>query len=169
MKKVIIVSGHPVEHPSKSNEAIIKRLHQLLPNSDFDILGPLYPDYHFNVDSEQAKLAKADVIILQFPVYWYSIPALLQKWIEETFTYGFAYGKQPGSLSNKTLLVSFTCGSDCSINTIDKIVFPLKSTASYCHMNWGGAVYTKSIANQKASDDAYDQHCNKIVQLVNQI
>ncbi|MCO7179531.1 NAD(P)H-dependent oxidoreductase, partial [Streptococcus gallolyticus] len=33
-------------------------------------------------------------LIFQFPLYWYSSPSLLKKWIDEVIIYGWAYGSK---------------------------------------------------------------------------
>ena len=50
--------------------------------------GRLTPD----VVAEQEKLLWADVLILQFPLWWYSMPAILKGWVDRVYAYGFAYG-----------------------------------------------------------------------------
>lgn len=41
---------------------------------------------------EQEKLLWADAVILQFPLWWYSMPAILKGWVERVYAFGFAYG-----------------------------------------------------------------------------
>lgn len=41
---------------------------------------------------EQDKLRWADAVILQFPLWWFSMPAILKGWVERVYAYGFAYG-----------------------------------------------------------------------------
>ncbi|WP_322015699.1 NAD(P)H-dependent oxidoreductase [Paraburkholderia sp. J12] len=41
---------------------------------------------------EQQKLMRADTVILQFPLWWFSMPAILKGWVERVYAYGFAYG-----------------------------------------------------------------------------
>lgn len=41
---------------------------------------------------EQDKLRWADAVIFQFPLWWYSMPAILKGWIDRVYAYGFAYG-----------------------------------------------------------------------------
>ncbi|WP_213990052.1 NAD(P)H-dependent oxidoreductase [Sodalis sp. dw_96] len=41
---------------------------------------------------EQEKLRWADAVILQFPLWWFSMPAILKGWVERVYAYGFAYG-----------------------------------------------------------------------------
>ncbi|KAH6646586.1 flavoprotein-like protein [Truncatella angustata] len=45
-----------------------------------------------DVKQEQEKLLWADTIILQFPLWWYAMPAILKGWVDRVFSYGFAYG-----------------------------------------------------------------------------
>lgn len=45
-----------------------------------------------DVRAEQEKLLWADVLILQFPLWWYTMPAILKGWVDRVYAYGFAYG-----------------------------------------------------------------------------
>ncbi|RZM34985.1 MAG: flavodoxin family protein [Sphingomonas sp.] len=45
-----------------------------------------------DVKAEQDKLLWADVVILQFPLWWFSMPAILKGWVDRVHAYGFAYG-----------------------------------------------------------------------------
>jgi NAD(P)H dehydrogenase (quinone) len=45
-----------------------------------------------DIAAEQDKLRWADVLILQFPMWWFSMPAIMKGWIERVYAYGFAYG-----------------------------------------------------------------------------
>jgi putative NADPH-quinone reductase len=45
-----------------------------------------------DVALEQEKLEWADTVILQFPLWWFSMPAILKGWFDRVYAYGFAYG-----------------------------------------------------------------------------
>ncbi|MGO3124836.1 MAG: NAD(P)H-dependent oxidoreductase [Advenella sp.] len=45
-----------------------------------------------DIEQEQKKLLWADAVILQFPLWWYSMPAILKGWVDRVYAYGFAYG-----------------------------------------------------------------------------
>lgn len=45
-----------------------------------------------DVQAEIEKLLWADVLILQFPLWWFAMPAILKGWVDRVFAYGFAYG-----------------------------------------------------------------------------
>lgn len=45
-----------------------------------------------DIAAEQDKLRWADTVILQFPLWWFSMPAILKGWVDRVYAYGFAYG-----------------------------------------------------------------------------
>lgn len=45
-----------------------------------------------DVAEEQQKLLWADVVIIQFPIWWYGMPAILKGWFDRVYANGFAYG-----------------------------------------------------------------------------
>lgn len=45
-----------------------------------------------DIAREQEKLLWADALILQFPMWWFTMPAILKGWFERVYAYGFAYG-----------------------------------------------------------------------------
>lgn len=45
-----------------------------------------------DVRAEQAKLDRADAVIVHFPLWWYGMPAILKGWFDRVFVKGFAYG-----------------------------------------------------------------------------
>ena len=45
-----------------------------------------------DVEAEQQKLLAADAVILQFPLWWYGMPAILKGWVDRVWAYGLAYG-----------------------------------------------------------------------------
>lgn len=71
----------------------------------------LYPDFQIDVSAEQAALETTDRIVWQFPMYWYSTPALLKQWQDDVLTYGWAYGSTGTALHGKELLVATSSGA----------------------------------------------------------
>ncbi|WP_336814887.1 NAD(P)H-dependent oxidoreductase [Bosea sp. MMO-172] len=47
------------------------------------------------VAAEQARIGRADALVLVYPVYWWSFPALLKGWIDRVFINGWAYEEMP--------------------------------------------------------------------------
>lgn len=45
-----------------------------------------------DIAEEQRKLRWADALILQFPLWWFSMPAILKGWVDRVYACGLAYG-----------------------------------------------------------------------------
>lgn len=43
-----------------------------------------------DVLAEQARIERADALVLVYPIYWWSMPGLLKGWIDRVFTNGWA-------------------------------------------------------------------------------
>lgn len=56
-----------------------------------------------DVVAEQARLDRADALVLVFPVYWWSMPALLKGSIDRVFSNGWAYDFSPDTPVTKKL------------------------------------------------------------------
>jgi NAD(P)H dehydrogenase (quinone) len=69
-----------------------------------------------DIQEEQEKLLWADFVIFQFPLWWYSVPAILKGWFDRVFASGFVYGKEigrydSGGLRGRRAMLSTTTGS----------------------------------------------------------
>ena len=56
-----------------------------------------------DVLAEQARIDRADALVLVYPVYWWSMPGLLKGWIDRVFSNGWAYDEIPGGRLEKKL------------------------------------------------------------------
>ncbi|MDO3649675.1 NAD(P)H oxidoreductase [Nocardia mangyaensis] len=56
------------------------------------------------VESHMRRVLAADVVVVVFPVYWQSVPAILKGWIDSVWNYGFAYGRSTPRLAGKRVL-----------------------------------------------------------------
>lgn len=70
--------------------------------------------YASDILAEQKKISAADLLIFQFPLWWYSVPAILKGWADRVLTYGFAYTDENifenGLLRGKQAMLSITTG-----------------------------------------------------------
>ena len=82
MKRFTIILAHKDYENSIANRTIIEALNKKYPQIEVRNLLELYPHYEIDVKAEQENLLNSDIILLQFPIYWYNMPALLKKWIE---------------------------------------------------------------------------------------
>ena len=103
-----------------------------------------------DVTAEIEKLRWADALILQFPLWWFSMPAILKGWVDRVFAYGFAYGVGEhsdkrwgdrygdGTLKGKRAMLVVTAGgweehySARGVNgPIDDLLFPINHGILY--------------------------------------
>lgn len=67
------------------------------------------------VAREVERLRQADLVLLQFPLWWFSLPAILKGWVDRVFAMGFAYeiGRiyRDGPLRGKRGMLAVTTGS----------------------------------------------------------
>lgn len=110
MKKILILNGHPDPGASTAGKAVLEAFVKLRPDAQVRMLSALCGKEGYDVAGEQAALVGADVVVWHFPFYWYSVPALMKKWIDDVLTRGFAYGSGGTALCGKHLLISFTTG-----------------------------------------------------------
>ena len=111
MPHTLIVSGHTDLNNSAANLRILHRLERDLANVEVLRLDALYTHKPIDVAAEQDRLRRAGVVVLQFPLFWFNIPSLLQRWMEEVWTHGFSHGTGGDALKGKKLLLSLTTGA----------------------------------------------------------
>lgn len=145
MSKILVISAHQDLNHSVSNQLILKELESYFGKKvSVRRLSELYPDYNIDINAEQQALLDADVVLLQYPTFWFNVPSLLQKWLESVWLYGFAYGEGGDKLHGKKLLVSTTTGSVANtydgqiVATMDDLVKPIKHSALYSGFDWQG-------------------------------
>ncbi len=69
-----------------------------------------------DIASEQDEIRWSDVIVIVFPIWWASMPAILKGYFDRVFSYGFSFGKGPGGsvvglLSGKKVYIFNTLGN----------------------------------------------------------
>ena len=107
MRRVLILYAHPGQRHSQVN-TLLSQTAATLEGITFVDLYADYPRFKVNIDIEQQRLLAHDVIVLQFPVYWYSTPSLLKEWQDLVLEYGFAYGPGGDKLASKLCLLAVT-------------------------------------------------------------
>lgn len=72
-----------------------------------------------DIIEEQKKLQEADLVIFQFPLYWFSVPAVLKGWMDRVLCQGFAFdfpgSYDDGFLKGKLAILSLTTGGTASM------------------------------------------------------
>jgi glutathione-regulated potassium-efflux system ancillary protein KefG len=140
-KKTLVLLAHPDLAKSKANRPLSEGIRDL-PGVTLRNLYDLYPDFRIDVEAEQKLLLEYDALVLQFPLYWYSTPALLKLWQDVVLTWGFAYGPDAAALRGKPFLIAVTTGSPEAVYqagarnefTLHEFLRPLQKTFSVCGM-----------------------------------
>lgn len=103
MKKVLLISGHPHLDQSLANRTVIDALKAHWGDAlEVRDLGAMYGAYGpVDVKAEQEAIVRADAIVIQYPMYWYSMPAVLKGYLDDVYAYGFAYGTGGEALKGK--------------------------------------------------------------------
>ena len=82
-----------------------------------------------DIKTELDKVVWADLIIFNFPIYWFSMPAIMKGWIDRVFVSGRFYGGMRfydrGGLKGKKALVSLTLGGQPHMFDTEGIHGPL--------------------------------------------
>lgn len=89
--KTLVIVIHPNLETSVVNKTWMNRLKQEKDITVHDLYGE-YPNFIIDVEKEQQLLLDHERIVFQFPMYWYSSPALLKQWEDDVLTHGWAYG-----------------------------------------------------------------------------
>ncbi len=140
-RKILIIYAHPAHEKSRVNKAMILKAKELQ-NVDIHDLYDLYPDFHIDVKFEQDCLRSTDMLILQFPIYWYSSPSIIKEWKFSVLQYGFAHGPAGTALKGKPFMLALSTAGlpeayqRGGINhfTIDEFLRPFEQTAAICGM-----------------------------------
>jgi NAD(P)H dehydrogenase (quinone) len=101
-----------------------------------------------NIVEEQAKVTEADFLLFNFPIWWFSAPAILKGWFDRVLATGFAWDfnkiYQLGLLRGKKAMVTVTTGGPLELYqpagahraTIEQILHPIiHGTLHFCGLD----------------------------------
>lgn len=175
----LVIYAHSNPAGSRANTHIVQALSQL-ENTEVRALHTLYPDFKVDVAAEQTALEKADLVVLQFPLHWYSVPGILKTWLDSILLYGFAYG-EGRKLAGKKLLISTTVGGPKSSYhptghntfTMDEFLKPLEQTAIFTGMVFQPPVVSHDMVYVPNGDNSEadimhraDHHAHTLTSLI---
>lgn len=96
------------------------------------------------IKAEMDKLEWADMVIFNFPLWWFSVPAILKGWVDRVFAMGFCYGAGKGVYDNGTYrgkkrgMLTITTGGPVLAygengknGDIHKIIYPIQHGMLY--------------------------------------
>jgi glutathione-regulated potassium-efflux system ancillary protein KefG len=156
--RTLLVFTHPALERTRINWAMAEAAREV-DGVTFHDLYEHYPDFAVDVPSEQARLVEHDLIVLQFPLYWYTAPALLKEWLDLVWLQGFAYGDGGGRLVGKTLACAISTGARSQVFhasgddqlPMREFLRPFQQIAEVCGMRWAPpfAIHTSLVKSTR--------------------
>ncbi|MCO6564880.1 MAG: NAD(P)H-dependent oxidoreductase [Apibacter sp.] len=173
--KTLVIIGHPDLSNSTINKRWVKEIEKYPEMFTVHSLYNTYPNYSIDVEKEQKLIEQHENIILQYPLYWFNCPALLKKWIDDVFTYGWAYGSKGDKMKDKKIALAISAGSkeenykkdrNYSV-TIDDLILPFKITSDYMNSNFKGyfILYGTNSIRTDALEKSAEQYISFIKKL----
>lgn len=143
MNRVLVLHAHPSPTRSRVNAPMARAAREIEGVTCVDLYAE-YPRHDIDVDAEQARLVEHEVLVLQFPFYWYSTPPILKLWMDLVLEFGFAYGDGGDRLAGKVLVVATTAGGAEDAYAagghnrfpIRTLLTPIEQTANLCGMRY---------------------------------
>ena len=143
MSRVLVLFAHPALEKSRVHRRPVAQR----PADDdltFHDLYEAYPRMDVQVEREQELLLDHDVVLFQFPFYWYSTPPILKQWQDLVLEHGWAYGSRGTALRGKTLLCVVSTGGQAEAYapegynrfTVRQLLAPVEQTAHLCGMRF---------------------------------
>jgi glutathione-regulated potassium-efflux system ancillary protein KefF len=145
MAEILVIAAHPQLEQSRVTRALLRAATAADPQRvAVRSLYRLYPDYFIDVAAEQEALQQARLVVWLHPVHWYSMPPLMKLWLDEVFSFGWAYGPGGQALRGKDLwLATSTGGPEESYRPdgynryfFDAFTYPHEQTAALTGMRW---------------------------------
>lgn len=173
MTKTLILLFHRDLAKSKANAAMIAAA-RALPDVEIVDIQARYPDAKIDMFTDAAidaaMLLGADRIVLQFPIQWYSTPALLKAWQDAVLTrmYYIKADTEGSRLAGTPLMIAATAGNVPEAYgrggqnhfTMDELLTPLKATAFRCGLPWHDPylVFTADRLSPEALTEAAERY-----------
>ncbi len=87
--KVFIINGHQKWEisPGRLNRTLVDRANEILSTKGYEISNT-HIEEDWDVEAEIGNMVWADIVLFQFPVYWFGVPWGLKKYIDEVYMHG---------------------------------------------------------------------------------
>ena len=151
----VLLLAHPDLAASRANRALLAGVTGL-PAVEVADLYALYPDGRIDASVERERLLRADRLVFQFPLNWYSTPALLKQWQDAVLTPLFYLEPDiAAATTGLPLLAATTTGGPAASYqpgsptgmTLDELFAPLRATARKCGWLWQAPFAVHDVRN----------------------
>lgn len=168
--RILVIAAHQNIEKSRINKRWLAELREYPDQITVNELYKVYPDYAINPENEQDLVARHDRIVLQFPIQWYSMPALLKQWIDDVFTTSWLFGAGGKAVTGKELVLAMSIGGDESSYqsggligyTISELIRPFQAFANQIGMTF--LPHYKFYGAVKAKDDIIENSASHYVE-----
>jgi len=143
MAALIVYYAHPGHKYSHVNRHMAQAAANVSGVTFVDLYAE-YPRFDIDVGREQQRLLAHDVMLFQFPLFWYSTPSLIKEWQDLVLEHGFAYGTDGDKLAGKFMMLAVTGAGPEEAYTqegyqhfpVRTFLTPLEQTARLCRMRF---------------------------------
>jgi putative NADPH-quinone reductase len=172
--RILVINGHRSPQTSHYGKALFDAVTSL-PNVTRHVLADRYPDFRIDGAYERTLLGQNQIIVLQFPFYWYSSPAIVKEWLDEVLARGWAYGGGQALAGKKFLIATTTGGPEALYqpdgvhkHTVEQLLAPFERTAALCGMDWISPFVLHGVRYQTAEtlEKACADYAHKVQSLV---
>jgi len=175
MAKPIVYYAHPGHKYSHVNRFMARAVAAVDGVTYVDLYRD-YPRFDIDVNTEQKRLLDHDVVVFQFPLFWYSTPSIIKEWEDLVLEHGFAYGQDGDKLAGKYMMLAVTGAGPREAYTHDgyqkfpvrTFLTPLEQTARLCKMHFP-APYVLYDALRAPKEGLVEPHVNGYRQLLEAI
>lgn len=142
-RTALVLLAHPEQHRSRVNRALADAA-ACVDGVTVHDLYETYPDFLIDIRHEQRLVLQADMIVFQFPFFWYSSPALLKEWQDVVLEHGFGYGFEGAAMRGKHFMLAVSAGGPAESYqpgqynhfTMEELLRPYEQVARLCAMQY---------------------------------
>jgi modulator of drug activity B len=181
-KTILIILGAQTGEYAKGefNRGLFETAQEQL-GKKYDIITTIIKD-GYTVNDEIEKWKKADFIIYQYPIYWFMMPPILKKYIDDVYAFGAFYEFNDGPygsgglMKGKQVMLSTTWG--IAEDTFggdffdgadrDTVLLPMRKSQAYCGISEMPHFSCHNIdrkANYDEDKKRYIKHLQSIFEL----
>ncbi len=147
--KALVVVSHPSWTRSIANKGCVAAIQERWP-CEIHLLQNDAPNW--DIEHEQRLLSQTDLWIFQFPLFWYGVPGRMKSWLDDVFSWGWAFDANGGLLRGKHMVCSVTVGSDLASyapgkrnkHGLETYLSSLEQFANYTGIEWHGIIPTQA-------------------------
>lgn len=141
--KTLLLFAHTYWQDSVLNRALLAALSKDIELSKTTLIrniSEIYPNGRIKMENEHAALESCEELVVQFPLFWYSVPSLLKEWQDIVLT-GLLRGRS-APIRDKRVRFVFTAGAPKRfydaltiqhLSGPSRIIFPLYLAFSRAH------------------------------------